>query len=188
MPINQVEVVRLTPANRSDFYAVHCRENSADWCFCAAWWVPTWEGWGDRTAEENRALRESLFEQGVYDGYLLERDGSPAGWCQCGPRDRLEKLCRQFDLAPDPEVWAVTCFLLAPEARGQGLAQHLLESVLEDLLLRGVKKVQGFPKRGEGLSAGEVWTGTEAMFQKAGFTIVRDDPLRPIYEKRLTPA
>ena len=108
-------------------------------------------------------------------------DGAPAGWCQCGPRDRLTKLVDQFDLSPDPQVWAITCFLLAPEYHGQGLALYLLKAVLQDLKRLEVLRVQGYPRRGIDLSAGAVWTGPESLFQQAGFTIERDDPNRPIY-------
>ena len=105
------EVRRLTAELVDDFFRLHSEENGCGWCCCVAWWVPTWEGWGDRSANENRALREKLFKQGEYDGYLLYVDDEPVGWCQVGPRDRLEKLVGQFSLAPDPSAWAITCFL-----------------------------------------------------------------------------
>ena len=109
-----ISVVPLDSSRREDFYRVHSEANEANWCYCVAWWVPTWEGWGQRTADENLTLRESLFQLGEYDGYLLYVDGEPAGWCQCGPRDRLPKLLEEYRLEPDPEVWAITCFLIAP--------------------------------------------------------------------------
>ncbi len=177
----EFSIALLEKQTLADFFQVHSAACEADWCFCTAWWVPTWSGWGDRTAAENRALRQDLFDRGEYDGYLLYAGGQPAGWCQCGPRDRLAKLVRQFDLKPDPQVWAITCLLLAPERRGQGLARRFLQAILRDLQDRGVEKVQGFPRRGDELSAGEVWTGPERLFQGAGFSIERDDPRRPIY-------
>ncbi len=178
-------IARLQPQLRPDFYRLHSEANEAGWCFCAAWWLPTWEGWGERTAEENRAWRQGLFDRGEDDGYLLYRDGVPVGWCQSGPRDRLVKLCREYDFTPDPQVWALTCFLLAPAVRGQGLAHRLLAGVLEDLRERRVTRVQAFPRRGEGLSVKEIWTGTEDLFRQAGFALVLEHPRRPVYEKRL---
>jgi ribosomal protein S18 acetylase RimI-like enzyme len=145
-----------------------------------AWHAPTWEGWGERTAEENRALRESLLERGEYDGYLVYVDDEPAGWCQAGPRDRLEKLARQFALPPDPQTWAITCFQIAPAYRRKGLATTLLREVLRDLRARGVRRVEAFPKRGEALDVDDLWNGPEAMFRAAGFTVMQDDPVRPV--------
>lgn len=161
---------------------MHSAANGADWCFCTAWWVPTWEGWGEREAEKNRRLRESLFDRGCFDGYLLYADGEAVGWCQVGRRDRLTKLCRAYDFAPDPDIWAITCFLLAPAYRGRGLAHTLLREVLADLNQKGVKVIQAFPRKGPGLSAGEVWTGTPGLFEAAGFRPVMEDPRRPVYQ------
>jgi GNAT superfamily N-acetyltransferase len=176
----RTEVRRFGAALREDFYHLHSEANDAGWCFCVAWWVPTWVGWGDRGAEQNRQLRDALCDQGEYDGYLLYVDGAPAGWCQAGPRDRLAKLAQQFDLAPDPAAWAITCFQIASTHRRQGLASFLLGEVLRDLRGRGVRRVEAFPKRGPDLEADDLWNGPESMFRSAGFAIVRDDPRRPV--------
>jgi ribosomal protein S18 acetylase RimI-like enzyme len=181
----QLAVAPVDTSRRSDFFRVHREAHGTGWCYCVAWWTPTWEGWGARTAEENRALREQLFDRGEYDGYLLYANGEPVGWCQCGPRDRLTKLCQQFRLAPDPAAWAITCFVIASRLREGGLAHHLLAAVLRDLQSRGVGHVQAFPRRGQGMPPEEVWTGPEALFQKAGFKVERDDPRRPVYGKWL---
>ncbi len=97
-------VVPLDASRCSDFYRIHSPANGSGWCYCVAWYVPTWQGWRQRTAEENRALREDLPQHDRYDGYLLYVDQKPVGWCQCGPRDRFPKLLEQYELTPDPEV------------------------------------------------------------------------------------
>jgi ribosomal protein S18 acetylase RimI-like enzyme len=174
------EVRRFEAALRNDFYRLHSDANDAGLCFCVAWWVPTWDGWGERSAAENRQLRESLCARGEYDGYLLYVDDAPAGWCQAGLRDRLAKLAQQFALAPDPATWAITCFQIAPAYRRQGLAAFLLGEVLSDLRMRGVRRVEAFPKRGADLDADDLWNGPETMFRAAGFSVVRDDLRRPV--------
>lgn len=170
----EVRVVRMDPGRRDDFRALHCNANGCGWCQCVAWWVPTWDGWGERTAEENRTLRDRLFDRGEYDGYLLYADGIPAAWCQVGPRDRLEKLARQYGLAPDPGAWAVTCFQTAPAFRRRGLAARLLREVLADLPGRGARRVEAFPKRTTETDPMELWTGPEELFRRAGFRVVRE--------------
>lgn len=178
-------VFPLEASRREDFYRLHSKTNGADWCYCVAWWVPTWQGWGQRSAEENRALRERLFQRGQYDGYLLYVDGDPAGWCQCGPRDRLPKLLEQYNLPSDPGVWAITCFLIAPPFKKGGLTHQLLTGALQDLRRRGVPLVQAFPRRGKNLPDDDIWTGPEAAFKVAGFELDRDDPVWPVYGKCL---
>jgi GNAT superfamily N-acetyltransferase len=151
-----------------------------------AWWVPSWDGWGERTGEANHALRQDLFAQGQDDGYLLYEGGQPVGWAQVGPRDRLAKLVREYGLAPLPDAWAVTCLLLIPSVRGRGWARLLLREVLRDLPSRGVEVVEAFPRRGQGLDAGAVWTGPEALFIEFGFELVQEHPRRPRYRLSLS--
>lgn len=175
--------VRAFDAERwDDFRAFHCAQNGAGWCFCVAWWVETWEGWGERTAAQNLALRQELCARGEHDGYLLYDGARPVGWCQVGRRDRLAKLVRQYVLEPDPGAWAVTCFEIAPGSRRRGAASFLLGEVLADLARRGVERVQAFPRRGAGEEEGRLWTGPEGMYARAGFRVVREDPHRPVME------
>ncbi|RJP74568.1 MAG: N-acetyltransferase [Candidatus Zixiibacteriota bacterium] len=173
-------VHRLDATRREDFYRLHSSDNHHQWCFCVAWHLPSWVGWPDWPASRNRHLREELFSRREYDGYLLYADGLPAGWCQAAPRDSLIRTRSLFHLPPDPEAWAVTCFFIAPQHRRQGLATHLLKEVLNDLPSRGVRRVQAFPKRQENPGDGDLWNGPETLFRRAGFTLLRDDPQRPV--------
>jgi GNAT superfamily N-acetyltransferase len=181
----EVVIKRLSAELETDFYRVHSEGCCGGWCFCAAWYVPTWEGFGERTAEENRSLRSELFSKGAYDGYLVYIEGVPAGWVQAGPRDRLPKLLGQFSLSPDPQVWAITCMALAPQHQGMGLAHEILRLILQDLRDQKVKCVQAFPKASEGLSKEEIWTGPLATYLRAGFVVVKQDERRPVLELML---
>jgi GNAT superfamily N-acetyltransferase len=166
---------RFDAARRADFDRIH----AGGPCHCVAWWVPTWEGWGERTADENRALRDALCARGEYDGYLAYVDGAPAGWSQVGPRDRLAKVQGQFGLAPDAGTWAVSCFVIVPAHRRIGLASWMLGEILRDLPGRGARRVEAYPKRGVA-EADDLWNGPEEMFRRAGFTVSRDHPVRPV--------
>lgn len=181
----KIEVLPFAPERRADFYAVHSDAHGCGWCNCVAWWTPTWEGWADRSAADNRALRESLLAQDQYDGYLLYVDDAPAGWCQTGPRDRLTKLAAAHDLARNPAAWAVSCLLIAPAWRGRGLARALLTGVIDDLRGRGVQRVEAFPRRGDALPAEEVWTGPERLFLALGFLPERVGERRTVMALRL---
>ncbi len=167
-----LRVERLGVDNIRDFFRVHSGE--CGWCYCSAWWIPTWEGWTERTDEQNRIFREELFKSGKFDGYLLYIDDQPAGWCQAGIRDRLIKLIMQYNLEPNPEIWAITCFVIRPEFRRQGLASYMLKVILEDLKARGVKIVEAYPKRTESTESGEHWKGPENMYIRAGFVSKRE--------------
>jgi ribosomal protein S18 acetylase RimI-like enzyme len=142
--------------------------------------VPEWDEWGNRSAEQNKAVREELLARDEYDGYLLYRGERAIGWSQVGSRDRLAKLREQFGLERDPTVWAITCFMIHPDYRRRGFARSLLLTILEDLPARGVKRVEAFPRRGDDLDSHDLWNGPEALYLEAGFEILKDDPVRPI--------
>jgi ribosomal protein S18 acetylase RimI-like enzyme len=174
------KLVPFAPGLEADFFRLHCPANEAGWCFCVAWWVESWQGWGERTAEENHRLRESLLAAGEYDGYLLFDDDEPAAWCQAGRRDRLSKLVKQMQLLPDSETWAITCFLVAPAYRRQGIAGQMLAMVLTDLRRNGVRTVEAYPKRGSNLDALDLWNGPETMYISAGFEFVKEVAQRAV--------
>ena len=174
------KVVRFDESNRNDFFKLHSEKNGGGWCFCAAWWMPTWVGWNDRTAEQNRMLREELCDVGEYDGYLLYLNDEPVGWCQVGFRDRLFNLVMTYKLAPDINTWAITCFFIAKQHRRKGLAEYMLAEILSDLRKQGVKRVEVFPKRDGCLSENDLWTGPETIFSNAGFQVVVDSPNNPV--------
>jgi len=189
MPKPESGVRRLGRERCGDFGRVHAAEHGSDFCQCVAWWVATWEEWGGRSAEQNRRLRSELFERGEFDGYLLYDDGAPIAWCQAGPRDRLTKLVRTFDLPPDPTTWAITCFLVVPAHRRTGVASRLLAAVLDDLPRRGARRVEAVPRRppaGEELDELDLWNGAEEMFLRAGFEVVRDATPRALLAMNLS--
>jgi ribosomal protein S18 acetylase RimI-like enzyme len=172
---------RFAPGLEADFDALHARGHSPDgapgpWCHCVAWWVPTWEGWSDRSAADNRSLRAALCARGEYDGYLGYLAGAPGAvaWCQAGPRDRLVKLRSQLGLERDPhgQTWALSCFFVAPAFRRRGVAERLLHLVLADLPRRGARRVEAYPRLvAEGDD--ELWNGPQALFARAGFQVER---------------
>ncbi|MCP4582746.1 MAG: GNAT family N-acetyltransferase [candidate division Zixibacteria bacterium] len=176
-----LKIERFAPGNRDDFFKVHCEKNGGGWCYCVAWWVETWDGWGQRTEADNRRLRVKLLDEGHYDGYLLCEDNSPIGWCQVGRRDRLKKLVRQFDLKPDFNTWAVTCFFIAAERRRKGLASFMLKEIMADLRNRGIKKVEAFPRHDDSTSEDDLWTGPRQMYLEAGFEELDIDNNKSIY-------
>jgi GNAT superfamily N-acetyltransferase len=91
----------------------------------------------------------------------------------------LEKPVRQLDLEPSPNTWAVSCFLIAPHARGRGIARALLAAAVETARSEGATHLEGYPRR-EGSDPDELWTGPEALFLDAGFAVVRDSLPRAV--------
>lgn len=174
-----VTIHRFSAANENEFARIHCDATGNGWCQCVAWWVPTWEGWGERTAAQNLELRQALARDGVHDGYFIHADGALAGWIQAWKRDAFAKLATQFGVTSDEDAWMIGCVLILPEFRGKGVAGEALRLVLDDLRLRGARSIDAFPKRGA-TDAGELWNGPESTYVRLGFAVVRDDAKRPL--------
>lgn len=174
-----VTIKRLSAESEAEFARIHCDATGNGWCHCVAWWVPTWGGWGDRTAGDNSALRRKLFSNGIHDGYLIYSGDELAGWCQVWLRDAFVKLTTQFGVASDDDAWMIGCLLILPAFRAHGVARSALSLIVDDLKLRGARSVDAYPRRGA-QDAGELWNGPESTYARLGFTVVREDAKRPV--------
>ncbi|HEX5136595.1 MAG TPA: GNAT family N-acetyltransferase [Planctomycetota bacterium] len=169
----------LDAAHVADFHAVLGRANAeARACLCTAAYVETWK---DPTLAA--PCRARMLREGTSDGFLLYEDGRAVGWCQAAPRDTLVNLVRGRGLAPDPSVWAISCLVLAPEAKGRGLSRDLLKLVLAELARRGVVRVQVIACRyGPDEDTSGFVELPESLCRKAGMALAHDHPMRPIYD------
>lgn len=195
------------PQTAGLFARLHADEHGFGWCQCVAWWAESsagaipgslgFEGWGERSASENRALRASLGSRGVFDGaFLVEGDGlhaRPLGWAQVARRDELGRLARVFERPPDRSAWALGCLAVVPAARRRGVARALLEALVQALPERGARTLEAFPReRAEhgaepdsAASEGSLWNGPLALFEGLGFRRVGAFPPRLVLELRL---
>lgn len=84
----------------------------------------------------------------------------------------------------------MSCFVVRREHRGQGIGVRLLEAAVDWAARHGASVLDGHPVDTDGLSGtpspAAVFTGTLAMFQRAGFTeIGRSYPTRPVMRREL---
>ncbi len=188
MKNSNLVVKPLTARSVGDFWSLHSDEVEHGWCCCTAWWSPSFKVFSKRTATENRQIREELFAKEQFDGFILYENDDPLGWCQCGSLKRLPLLCEVYDLDEatiDEKVQAISCLFLKPSARNKGLAHKLLAGLLEHLKDEGFEVVKAFPRCGDNLPAGEVWTGPGPLFTRAGFTKIGGSETMPIFELSL---
>jgi hypothetical protein len=91
-------------------------------------------------------------------------------------------LVRGRKLPPDPAIWAISCMVLVPEARGKGLSREFLQLVLDELRRRGATRVQVFACRyGPDEDTSTFVELPESLCSKAGMTLEHDHPMRPVY-------
>ncbi len=135
-------------------------------------------------AQSSRALNQAALKAQVdkrqVPGLLAYHQGEPAGWCGLSPRASFARLQRSRHFASDaPEpAWAIVCFFVAREHRGQGVARALLHAAVDYAVKRGARSLEGYPvKTGDvTLQPQAAFPGTTRMFRAAGFRLVAITP------------
>lgn len=184
-------IVRVIPATADTWPGLGrvfgSRANTPDSCWC--------QRFRRHDATDNRsALHQEIEDSLVPIGLVAYLAHDPIGWTRVVPRHTLPGITGNRALARildnDPNAWWVTCFVVRREHRGGGVGVQLLEHAVEWASEHDGSVLDGHPvdtaALSRGPSASAVFTGTMAMFQRAGFTeIGRTYRSRPVMRREL---
>jgi GNAT superfamily N-acetyltransferase len=174
-----MEIFPLSAQRQTDFMAFFEGEAFSDnpkWssCYCQCFYEDHAKiHWAARTATENRALAVQRIHQSQMQGLLAYQDGAVVGWCNAAVRSLLHALDAE-PLGNPAEVGTILCFLVAPSARGRGVATALLHAACRYFEEQGLLLAQANP-RTRATSNAENHFGPLAMYLSAGFEVVRTD-------------
>ena len=193
-----LEIVPLTGARFTDLDDLFATGDPR-WCWCM-YFRARGRSWANSSASTNRADLEGLTNgadetAGVAPGLVAFRDGAAIGWVSLGPREDYERLAFSKMLRPvdDRPVWSIVCFVVAGRQRGKGVATALLDAAIEYARGHGASTLEAYPvheSRGR-VSSDAAYTGTQGMFERAGFAVVElrqwneTSPPRPIMRLEL---
>ena len=168
-------VVPLTPEIWPALADLFASGGDAKWCWCQFWRKPG-SNWSNTTADDNREdLRARAEGGGIAPGLVALEDGKAVGWVGLGPRDDFARLARSRTLPqlPGDAVWVINCFVVAKGSRRSGVAGRLLEAAVAYAREHGAGMLEGYPVQtgGSRISSASVYTGTAAMFERAGFSV-----------------
>jgi GNAT superfamily N-acetyltransferase len=170
----RITTKELVPELWPQVDALFGKSGACGGCWCQWWRIEKGERWDDvKGALAKRRLRKGILSGGVLG--VLAFDGEvPVGWCTFGPRDSFPRLNRSRTLKCDDSarVWCVPCFFVARHHRGKGVAKAMLAHALRAMKKKHAAVAEGYPvkpnKDGRYIAAFS-WTGTESLFEKAGF-------------------
>ncbi len=173
------EIVPLTPDRAGLFMRLFDGEGFADnpdWagCYCRCYHFSDRMGdWGDTSATDNRATSCALIADGTMRGWLAVRDGQAIGWLNAGRKDSYAAFRENPDMPgkPGDETGMITCFLVAPTARGQGVARALLAQAIRGFREEGLEWVEAKPVRNAGGPARN-YHGPLKLYVEMNFAIV----------------
>ena len=191
-----LEIHPLTPERLPDLAALFAEGGDPKRCWCAFFRVRNadivhWD------AESNRAVLERAVEttgaEGRSPGLVAYRDDAAVGWVSIGPRDDYARLQASKVLAPldDKPVWSIVCFVVSRRVRRQGVARALLDAAIGYARDYGATLLEAYPveTHGERMPSANVFKGTLAMFERAGFGVVErrqfsaTTPVHPIVRR-----
>ncbi|WP_127475564.1 GNAT family N-acetyltransferase [Microbacterium sulfonylureivorans] len=147
-------------------------------CQCQWWTITNAEFQRTTTAERQEMLRAEIVS-GPPPALIAYVDDQPAGWVRVGPRTAQVRLSRTKNYSANSEepwdddaVWAVSCFVVRREHRGEGLNARLLEAAVDYARAGGARVVEAYPvdpAAGRKKSPNELYHGTVSTFVAAGF-------------------
>ena len=171
--------IEVRPASVFDDVAavVGPKRPDANVCWCLSYRLTS--------SKENLALRGQARGERVAElvgldpppGVLAYDGDEVVGWAAVHPRaDTSFATNRKIPHVDDLDVWSVWCIRVRPGHRKQGVSHHLLAGAVEFARTHGAPAIEGYPvdNRGEKVDLTMAYTGTRALFERAGFTKAAD--------------
>ena len=179
------DIKPLTPELMDDFGTV-LRRNFGAGCWCmfprlteAQTLALPGEG---GVSSRRRVAMTTLAGRDPAPGLLAYEDGEPAGWIAVAPRKELTRVNRSKATPPvdDAPVWVIPCVTVRKGYRGRGIAIALIRAAVAYAGEHGAPTVEAYPRAGEERTGDDnAYFGTEPMFRRAGFEVVRE-PLQGV--------
>jgi GNAT superfamily N-acetyltransferase len=171
-----VVVQPLTTGTFDALAALFLEGGDARSCWCMFWRLAG----KDFAAAKVPQLRTGLEELAAGPrppGLVAFRGARAVGWCSLGPRKDFQRLerSRVIPRVDDEPVWSIVCFAVSKTARGEGVAANLLEAAVNWARDEGATTLEAYPvevEPGATMDPDSAYTGTVAMFERAGFTVV----------------
>jgi GNAT superfamily N-acetyltransferase len=180
--------VRVVPANEVSWDDLSAIFDTGDarHCRCQRFKVPGWI-WRDSTQDERVAAQRTQTACGEpaaeqTSGLVAFVDGEPVGWVAVEPRVAYPKLrgsripwAGRAEDKDDPDVWAVTCFVIRKGYRRRGLTYPLALATIDFARERGARALEAYPmttRAGKEITWGELHVGARQTLEDAGFSEV----------------
>ncbi len=152
-----------------------------EWAFCYCLEGHLDRETDDKLTEPNDRRKKAveLIETGEMQGYLAYLDNTVVGWCNANDRKNYKYIAEMFQKIgyqpndkKDAKVKSIFCFVVAPEYRGKGIAQSLLERVCEDAARDGYSCVEAYPFADKKFEY--QYHGTAGMYERNSFFEIAD--------------
>jgi GNAT superfamily N-acetyltransferase len=136
--------------------------------------------------DNRRELHERAHAPGLA-GMVARASELVIGWMKLERASTLAKLYAQRPYRALPDlthdragVFTVGCFLIDPAWRRRGVASALLRRGIEAARAEGARAIEAFPRRAEGVSDEQLFSGPLALYLKHGFVVAHEQSQYPV--------
>ena len=126
--------------------------------------------------QRRRDAMTALTRRAIAPGLLAYDGNDPVGWIAVASRRELARIDNSRATPPvdAEEVWVIPCITVRKTARGRGIAVALIRAAVAYAIENGAAIVEAYPRAGaEHTNDDNVYFGTEPLFRRAGFRVVR---------------
>lgn len=191
-----IQIFRLTPERLDDYLyffenVAHTDNKEWDRCYCLNYCSDANTSVDFQSPDVRRKYAVKYVNSGKIQGYLAYHDNNIVGWCnanrksdcmQCGGWKYISENISSNKI--DEKIKSIFCFTVAPNMRGNGIAEKLLRQVCEDAIQDGYNCIESYPNKVES-DMYYNYAGPMPLYQKLGFTIVGETEQRYIMQKNL---
>ena len=196
-----LDIKPLTPDRLPDLASLFEQGGDPKFCWCAYFRIRGFD-FSSGSKARHRSVMEAAARDGAKiaraPGLVAYREGTAVGWVSVGPREDYERLAysKVLGAVDDKPVWSIVCFVVGRRSRGQGVANALLDAAIDYARDHGATRLEAYPveiAEGNRIGSGEVYKGTLAMFERAGFKVVARRSVpgsaapRPIVRRSIRP-
>ena len=175
--MSEYTIKALGPGTWHDFADLAGRHNGV-WNGCWCTWFHTFyaDKAKDRTAEDNRDLKQQMVSEGRAHAALVFDGDQAVAWCQYGAPDELPNIYhrKEYLAGQDaPPDYRLTCFFVDKKYRRKGVAAVALQGALDLIAQAGGGVVEAYPQdtaEGQKVSAAFLYSATRSTFEQAGFS------------------
>ncbi|WP_456287093.1 GNAT family N-acetyltransferase [Microbacterium sp. JZ70] len=190
--------ITTAPATTAQWHDVQSAlTGGGDGRSCQCMWpvLPNKEWQTTSVDERERMLRDEI-DAGQPPGLVAYADGRAAGWVRVGPRPAQRRVLRSRivksgtqEPLEDDGVWAITCFSIRREHRGQGITRALLDAAVDYARSNGARVLEAYPidtDSGRETRSNDLYVGALSTFANAGFEVIaHPTPSRAVVALRL---
>lgn len=146
---------------------------------CLYWELADSRSGPDPDAEQGAARKEAWVQAVTLDvgppGRVAVREGQTIGYALAAPARELGRH-RRLTRRPSADALLLAVAWVAPEHRGRGVGQALVEAVLRDVVRWGGRALEAYGARTPVSSC----LLPEGFLHAVGFTVLHEHPLTPL--------